>query len=235
MAVGPGAQTTRMGFTHVLDLERAMGMAYDSQSGATVNVLAAGGIVLPLVAEAVDLLSASGGSDEMYQLTLDRGTIVLWNVVFLLAVTIFVVSLGLLCVAIAKKKSWLPSSVAGLILVSSLVAIFHTTLSPYSYYRKKIESSIAIGEEVFKRYQDYKKEHGQYPDSIGEIYFAELDYFDVIVGLRQDPTRCDGFGVGCRGLRVTLEDGEPVVHVYDELVQCDIDNLTRNWECWDHR
>jgi hypothetical protein len=171
----------------------------------------------------------------MYQLTLDRGTIVLWNVVFRLAVTIFVVSLGLLCLAIAKKKSWLLSSVAGLILVSSALAIFHITLSPYSYYRRKIEPSIAIGEEVFKRYQDYRKEHGQYPNSIREIYFAELDYFDLIVGLRQDPTRCDGFGVGCRGLNVTLEDGEPVVHVHDELVQCDIDNLTRNWECWDHR
>lgn len=171
----------------------------------------------------------------MYQLALDRSTIMMWNTICLVAVTVFVGSLGFLYFAIANKKSWFLSCLSGLILVSSLVAIFHTTLSPYSYYRKKIEPSILTGEEVFRRYQDYEKEDGEYPDSIGEIYLAELDYFDLIVGVREDPTKCDGFGVGCRGIEVTWEDGELVVHIHDELIQCDIDNLTRSWRCWDHR
>lgn len=49
------AQGARMGFEHAADLGRAMEMAHDSRPEAKVNILAAGGIVLPLVEEEVDL------------------------------------------------------------------------------------------------------------------------------------------------------------------------------------
>ena len=154
---------------------------------------------------------------------------------FLIIVAFLVTSLVGLCFAITRKKHRFLIFVAAPIFVSSMAALYHTTLSPYSYYRKKIEPSIVIGEEVFRRFHNYKEEYGQYPSSISEVYFAELDHFDVIVGLRQDATKCDGFGVGCRGIEVTVGDGELIVHIYDELIQCDITNLARSWKCWDHR
>ena len=46
-----------MGFNHATDLRKTVEMAHDSRPEAKVNILAAGGIVLPLVEEDVDLFS----------------------------------------------------------------------------------------------------------------------------------------------------------------------------------
>lgn len=188
----------------------------------------------------------------MYELILDRGTILIWRLMFLIIVVIpFLVSLGLLYVAVIKKKSRLLALVASPVLVGSMLAGFYTTLSPYAFYRHKIEPSVTIGEEVFKRYENYKEEHGHYPPSVNEIYFAQLDDFDAVIGVRTDPIKCDGFGIGCRAMKVVtgrdvapavsasgegaLDDEGLTVHIYDELIECSITNLRSNWKCRDHR
>jgi hypothetical protein len=53
------AQAARMGFKHAPDLEIAMDMVSHSRPEARINIFAAGGIVLPLVEEEVDLFSSS--------------------------------------------------------------------------------------------------------------------------------------------------------------------------------
>lgn len=169
----------------------------------------------------------------MYELVLDGSTIMIWSKAFLIVVVIFSTSLVGLWFTSIKKKIRLLAFPAGLLFISSVVALFHITLSPFSYHRKLIEPSIVLGEKVFRCYSDYKKEHGQYPPSISEVYFTELDYFDVIAGVRQSP-KCDGFGGGCKGLTVRI-DKELVVEVHHELIQCDITNLVRHWKCRDHR
>ena len=55
--VGP-AQAARIGFEHAPDLETGLDMARELRPEASVNVLAAGGIVLPLVERKVDLFGA---------------------------------------------------------------------------------------------------------------------------------------------------------------------------------
>jgi nickel-dependent lactate racemase len=52
------AQAARMGFKHAPDLQEAIDTVYELRPLAGVNVLAAGGIVLPLVEEGVDLFSS---------------------------------------------------------------------------------------------------------------------------------------------------------------------------------
>ena len=97
----------------------------------------------------------------MYELILDRSTILIWRLMFLIVVVPSLVSLGLLYVAVIRKKSRLLALVASPVL-GSMLSGFYTTLS-YAYYRHKIEPSVTIGEEVFKRYENYKEEHGHYP------------------------------------------------------------------------
>lgn len=171
----------------------------------------------------------------MYELVLDRATWAFWFAQFSVVALVFLLSLGGLLPAVFKKRSAGLAIAAGLLCVGSIAAfVLHTTLSPYTYHRRRLESAIVVGEELFRRYEDYRSEHAPYPASIGTVYFADLDRFDRVEGVREDFPTCDPFGVGCRAIGVKT-DGQLVVEVHEELIQCDIANLSREWTCRDHR
>jgi len=109
----------------------------------------------------------------MYELSLDNSTIFLWRLMFLFFLALLGVSLVALWVAVGRRKGKLLGFVAATILVCAVAGLYHTTLSPFSYYRKKIEPSITIGEDLFRRYSNFEAEHGRYPLTIDEVYFQE--------------------------------------------------------------
>jgi len=170
----------------------------------------------------------------MYELVLDGSTVSAWFIAFGSVVLLFSLSLIGLWLAIGRCKSRTLALLSGSLCLISICAFSCTTLSPYVYYRRHIEPGIALGERVFQRYEEYKEERGSYPASIGEVYFAELDRFDRVEGVREQSPRCDGVGQGCRAIGVET-DGELVVHVHDGLIACQITSLSRQWGCRDQR
>jgi len=170
----------------------------------------------------------------MYELVLDGSTVGKWYVAFWGTVIFFLLSLAGLWFAISKRKSRTLTLLSVFLFSISILAFFCTTLSPYAYYRQRIEPSITLGEQVFWRYEEYKEGQGCYPASIGEVYFSELNHFDQVEGVREYSATCDGLGDGCRAIKVDT-DSELVVYVYDGLIECQITNLLREWRCRDHR
>jgi hypothetical protein len=171
----------------------------------------------------------------MYELVLDRSTLALWLVRFSVVTFVFVLALGCLWLAIFKRRSKGLAPLAALLCVCSVAAVaFHTTLSPFAHHRRRNEPATVVGEELFRRYEDYRREYGRYPASIGVVDFPGLDRFDRVEGVREGLPKCDPFGVGCRAIGVKT-DSQLVVDVHEELIQCDIRNLSREWTCRDHR
>ncbi len=171
----------------------------------------------------------------MYEIVLDRSTLAFWLVQFSVVTFVFFLSLAGLWLAIFKKRSRSLAFLAGLLCAGSVAVIaLHTTLSPFAYHRRRLEPAIVAGEELFRRYEGYRSEHDRYPTSIGVVYFPGLDRFDRVEGVREGLPTCDPCGVGCRAIGVRA-NGELVVEVYEELIQCDIANLSRDWACRDHR
>lgn len=171
----------------------------------------------------------------MYELILDRSTLAVWLAQFSVVTIAFLLSARGLWLAIFKKRSRRLAVPAGFLCLGSIAAIaLHTTLSPFAYHRRRLEPAIVVGEELFKRYDTHRSEHGRYPASIDVAYFPALDRFDRVEGVREGfPTR-DPFGVGCRAISVKT-DGQLMVEVHEQLIQCDITNLSREWACRDHR
>src|SRR5688500_10098537 len=99
----------------------------------------------------------------MYELLLDRSTTIMWIIVFSLPVILCILSLAGLFHGIASHKSRIFNLGMLAILVVGAVSIFYTKLTPYSYYRNKIEPSVALGEEVFRRYEAFRLAQGSYP------------------------------------------------------------------------
>jgi hypothetical protein len=171
----------------------------------------------------------------MYELMLDRSTLAFWLGQFSVVTIAFLLSARGLWLAVFKKRSRGLAVVAGLLCASSIATIaFHTTLSPYTFHQRRLEPAIVVGEELFRRYEDYRREQGRYPASIGVVYFPGLDRFDRVEGVRRGLPTCDPYGVGCRAIGVKT-DGQLVVEVHEELIQCNIANLSREWTCRDHR
>jgi hypothetical protein len=171
----------------------------------------------------------------MYELVLDRSTLAFWLVQFSVVTLVFFLSLGGLWHAIFKKRSKGLALLAGLLCVGSIAVIaLHTTLSPFAYHRRRLEPAIAEGEELFRRYEDYRREHGRYPASIGAVYFPGLDRFHRVEGVRRGFPTCDAAGEGCRAIQVETS-GKLAVVVFEELIRCDITNLSRDWTCRDWR
>jgi hypothetical protein len=163
----------------------------------------------------------------MYELILDRSMLAFWLAQFSAVAIVFLLSVGGLWLAIFKKRSAGLAAAAGLLCVGSIAAVvLHTTLSPYTYHRRRLEPAIVAGEELFRRYEGYRREHGRYLASIGVVYFPGLDHFDHVGGVREGMPMCDPHGVGCRGIRVGTS-GQLVVEVHEELIQCNITNLSR--------
>jgi len=170
----------------------------------------------------------------MYELVLDRSTLAFWLLQFSGVTFVFFLSLAGLWLAIFKRRSKGLAVLAGLLCAGSIAVIsLHTTLSPFSYHRRRLEPAIVVGEELFQRYEDWR-EHGSYPASIDVVYFPGLDRFDRVEGVREGLRTCDPFGVGCRAIGVKTE-GQLTVEVHEELIQCNIANLSREWTCRDHR
>jgi len=171
----------------------------------------------------------------MFELILDGSTRASWFAQFSIAATVLIVSLAGLLLSILQRRSRGLAVLAGVLCASSIAIIaFHTTLSPSAYHRRRLEPAIVVGEALYRRYEDYRREHGRYPASIGAVCFSGLDRFDRVEGVREGLPTCDPFGVGCRAIGVRI-DGGPVVEVYEELIQCDITNLSREWTCRDDR
>jgi hypothetical protein len=171
----------------------------------------------------------------MYELVLDRSTLAFWLAQFSVVTFVFFLALAGLWLAIFKKRSKGLALLAGLLCIGSIAVIaLHTTLSPFAYHRRRLEPAIVVGEELFRRYEDYRREHGRYPSSIGVVYFPGLDRFDRVEGVRSGFPTCDPTGVGCRGIQGRT-NGKLAVAVFEELIQCNITNLSREWTCRDHR
>ncbi|MEA3377062.1 MAG: hypothetical protein U9R72_12790 [Chloroflexota bacterium] len=178
---------------------------------------------------------AQGGSPPAYELILDRSTLAVWLAQFSAVASVFLLSVGGLWLPLFERKSRGLAVAAGLLCVGSIAAIaFHTTLSPFAYHRRRLEPAIMVGEELFRRYADYRSQHGGYPASIDVVYSPALDRLDRVDGVRQGFPACDPYGVGCRPIGVKTA-GQLVVEVHEELIQCDITNLSREWTCRDHR
>ena len=171
----------------------------------------------------------------MYELILDRSTLASWLGQFSVVTMVFLLSARGLWLAISKKRSRRLTVPAGLLCLGSMAVIaLHTTLSPFAYRRRRLEPALVVGEELFRRYEDYRREQGRYPAAIGVVYFPGLDRFDRVEGVREGLPTCDPCGVGCRAIGVKT-DGKLVVEVYEELIQCNITDLSREWTCRDHR
>jgi len=171
----------------------------------------------------------------MYELVLDRSTLAFWLAQFSFVTFVFFLALTGLWLAIFKKRSKGLALLAGLLCVGSIAVIsLHTTLSPFAYHRRRLEPAVVAGEELFRRYEGYRREQGRYPASIGVVYFPGLDRFDRVEGVRRGFPTCDPHGVGCRAIQVETSD-QLAVEVHEELIQCNITNLSREWTCRDHR
>lgn len=171
----------------------------------------------------------------MYELVLDRSTLAFWLVQFSVVTFVFFLALAGLWLAIFKQRSKGLALLAGLLCIGSIAVIaLHTTLSPFAYHRRRLEPGIVVGEELFRQYEEYQDAYGRYPGSIGVVHLPGLDRFDRVEGVREGLPKCDPFGVGCRAIGVKT-DSQLVVEVHEELIQCDVTNLSRDWTCRDHR
>lgn len=180
----------------------------------------------------------------MYELTLDNTSITHWFILYAASLLLLFLALGgaalLTSPTIRQRLAplWLALAIvliagAGMGAVS---ALHQLTWSPTSYYRQRIAPSIAAGETLLRRYEAYRQAHGHYPANPGVVAFPELDHFHTIAGLRDDPTRCDGAGAGCRALRVEITaQNQLTIHIYDGLIHCPISNLRGSWRCRDQR
>ncbi|MEM7134839.1 MAG: hypothetical protein AAF702_51755 [Chloroflexota bacterium] len=169
----------------------------------------------------------------MPELVLDSSSIAIWQMMFYGIWSVaFITLVGL---ALVLGKSRVLAALAGIVFLSSLLAIWQIKFSPYAYYWNQIHPTMALGEEVMHHYTVYKEEHGQYPSSIKDVYFTELDTFDIIKDFRYNPAKCDGFGDGCTGLLVTPNIGSVNVEIYHGLIHCMMTSDTRNWACQDKR
>ena len=171
----------------------------------------------------------------MVELTLDNSSVFFWRLMFLFVLALLSVSLVALGFVALRRHHKRLAFVAAALLVLAVAGLVYTTLSPFSYYRRKIEPSLAVGDELFRRYSDYRTEHGRYPLNIDEVAFQELDTFDVVANVRSDLTRCTGSREGCRVIDARLSPDGLVVTVSDGMIRCNITNLERSWTCRDQR
>ncbi|MEM8535446.1 MAG: hypothetical protein AAGF95_31740 [Chloroflexota bacterium] len=150
-----------------------------------------------------------------------------------------------------EKRSKLLIVATAILLSVTVAGLIYTTPWVGWYYRRELEPSIALGEEVFRRYEAYWEEHQQYPTTPADIDLPELAYFDSIHGWRDDSTDCTDVRRRCKELRIVSKEGrsasegtvlsEPartvqgklVVVVFDGMFRCPITNLERNWRCRD--
>ena len=170
-----------------------------------------------------------------YELILDGSTVRMWYLRLAVIGTLWSLTLALALFLTIKRRQkaalWL-AALLGVALLGFLLS--GARLSPYAHYRRRLEPSVALGEELFRRYEAYRAEKGHYPASVAEVYFDELEHFDWIAGMEESPPRCDGIGLDCRTVRVLTEEAL-AVQVYDRLIECTITNLSREWRCRDHR
>jgi hypothetical protein len=108
--------------------------------------------------------------------------------------------------------------------------------SPSRWTHRSMSGQIALAEEMVRRYELYRAEHGRYPTSIDAIYFEALDAFDE-VNERQNTSECDGYGTGCNALRIHAVD-EPQPELFLQLhlgtIECSAKTVDPVWRCWDH-
>lgn len=171
----------------------------------------------------------------MYELTLDNSSVFFWRLTLLCVLARLGISLVALGFVALRRRHRRLVFVATALLVLAVAGLVVTTLSPFSYYRRKIEPSIVVGEELYRRYSDYQTEHSRYPLTIGDVYFQGLDAFDVVANVRSDLTKCDGSREGCRVIDAGLSPDGLVVTVSDGMIRCGITNLERRWTCRDLR
>lgn len=189
----------------------------------------------------------------MYDLSLDQSTIFLWLAMVVPLALLGIAALsGLIATLLYPCRWWLRGSMA-LLVLGALLGVSHTTVSPHWYHRIRLEPNIARGEEVFRRYAQYRAEYGRYPSSPAQIDLLEWDAFDHIIGWRVTTTGCSAGQRNCTGLLIETRegiaadgtvqysapahpgDGALRVVVFDGLFRCEITNLQRDWHCRDMR
>jgi hypothetical protein len=190
----------------------------------------------------------------MYDLTLDGSTMFWWFAMFVPIVAMLLIAISFLfIVAQIKRAAWWQWVAPIVLALMALGGLYHTTISPFWYYRRELEPSIVRAEEVFRRYELYREQHGTYPATPDAIEFPQLDYFDSVAGWRDAQARCNPGREGCTGLRIQTQEailpdgsvmfsepaqpgpGDLVVIVFDGLFRCEITNLERDWRCRDMR
>jgi hypothetical protein len=175
----------------------------------------------------------------MYDLSLDRSTVIEWSVMFVGAATLCLLSLGGLASAIWQRRSRVLTLAMLVAFVLTAAALSYTRFTPQWFYHGEIEPSVALGEAVYRRYEDYRTQHGHYPQQLAEITFPELAHFNEVPQLGRSSAACDGAGGECRYLGVELPGAAGVdrlqVVVADGLFRCEITNMQRQWACRDMR
>lgn len=175
----------------------------------------------------------------MYDLTLDRSTVLLWSVLFGGAVALSLLSAAGLFVVIQQRRPW-PVTLALLAAVlGSLAALGFSRFTPEWFYRHQLAPSVALGEALLVRYQAYRGEHGRYPAHLADVAFPELVHFNAVPQLGRQAPACNGGGPGCRWLMVELPDpatgNELRVIVTQDLFRCELTSVPGRSFCRDMR